>query len=149
MQTAVMLHLLDGDIAATATACRAAPDPILRSVCHRSLGRDINAITHGEHARSAALCALAAPQDRPSCHTGVVKNVMDVTADAASGVPYCALVPAGPERQACFRAIGEHAAILLPPVAERTRFCDALEGPDRVLCLEGAGVRGASAGTGS
>jgi hypothetical protein len=144
MQTAVMLHLLDGDIAATAAACRTAPDPVLRSVCHRSLGRDINAISYGQHARSAALCALAAPEDRPSCHTGVVKNVIDVTADAGSGVPYCEITPAGPERQACFRAIGEHAAILLPRMAERTRFCDALESVDRERCLEGAGVKGAA-----
>jgi hypothetical protein len=149
MQTAVMLHLLDGDIAATAAACRAAPDPVLRSVCHRSLGRDINAITHGEHARSIALCSLAATADRPSCHTGVVKNVIDVTADPSSGVPYCALVPAGPERHGCFRAVGEHAAILHPRIAERTRFCDALDGADRDACMVGAGVRAASALGGS
>jgi hypothetical protein len=139
MQTAVMLHLLDGDIAATAAACRQAPDPILRSVCHRSLGRDINAITHGRHGRSAALCALAADADRPACHAGVVKNVIDVTADAGSGVSYCRLAPPGPERQACFRAIGEQTAILLPRPEDRARLCQTLDGPDRAGCLEGAG----------
>jgi hypothetical protein len=149
MQTAVMLHLLDGDIQATAAACREAPDSLLRAVCHRSLGRDINAITHGQHASSAALCALAAAEDRPSCHIGVVKNVMDVTADPGSGVPYCALVPPGAERQQCFRAVGEHVAILLTGRSDRVDFCDALEARDRAPCLEGAGVRAASAGPAS
>jgi hypothetical protein len=140
MQTAVMLHLLDGDVEATAAACREAPDDLLRTVCHRSLGRDINAITHGDHRASAALCALAAREDRPACHTGVVKNVVDVTADPASGLPYCALVPSGAERAACYQAVGEQTAILRPQPADRTRFCGELPAADREACLAGAGV---------
>jgi len=144
MQTALMLHLLDGDIAAVAAACRDAPEAILRALCHRSLGRDINAIAHGVHQESAGLCALAATEDRPSCHVGVVKNVIDVTADAASGVDYCSLVPAGPEAQACHRAIGEQTVMLMPDPAERVRFCEALGDPARHTCLEGAGQTGAA-----
>jgi hypothetical protein len=140
MQTATMLHLLDRDIAATAAACREAPDSLLRAVCHRSLGRDINAMTGGAHARSAELCALAAPQDRSACHTGVVKNVIDVTADVSTGLAYCALVPEGDESQACYRAMGEQSAILMADPADRQRFCGALEGRHRTVCLEGAGV---------
>jgi hypothetical protein len=140
MQTATMLHLLDRDIAATAAACREAPDAVLRAVCHRSLGRDINAMTDGTHARSAELCALAAPQDRSSCHTGVVKNVIDVTADVSTGLAYCALVPEGDESQACYRAMGEQSAILMADPADRQRFCSTLEGRHRTVCLEGAGV---------
>jgi hypothetical protein len=142
MQTATMLHLLDHDIGATAAACREAPDPILRSVCHRSLGRDINAMTNRDHRRSADLCALAGPSDRPSCHTGVVKNVIDVTADVATGIPYCSLTPAGPEREACFRAIGEQAAVLIAEAAGRARLCDGLTGADREACRQGAGASG-------
>jgi hypothetical protein len=145
MQTAAMLHLLDGDIAATAAACRRAPDPILRSVCHRSLGRDINAITNGVHARSAELCALAAPEDRGACHTGVVKNVIDVTADPAAGLAYCAVVAGGPESQACYRAIGEQTAVLLAGPPDRRRFCDALDDPGRTACLQGSGAVSAGA----
>jgi hypothetical protein len=140
MQTAAMLHILDGDIAATAAACRQAPDAVLRAVCHRSLGRDINARTDGTHARSAELCALAAPEDRSACHTGVVKNVIDVTADAASGLEYCALVPEGGESQACYRAIGEQSAFLMADRAERQRFCGTLDSRYRTVCLEGAGA---------
>jgi hypothetical protein len=140
MQTAAMLHTLDGDIAATAAACRNAPDPILRSVCHRSLGRDINAITNGVHARSAELCALAAPADRGACHTGVVKNVIDVTANPASGLAYCAVVADGAESQACYRAIGEQTAVLVADPADRRRFCDALDNPGRTACLQGSGA---------
>lgn len=141
MQTATMLHLLERDFAATAAACRAAPDPVLRAVCHRSLGRDINAETDGRHAESAALCTLAAPEDRSACHTGVVKNVIDVTADASSGLAYCALVPDGDEARACYRAIGEQTAVLMADPADRQRFCDSLDGRHRTVCLEGAGVR--------
>jgi hypothetical protein len=140
MQTAAMLHILDGDIAATAAACRQAPDAVLRAVCHRSLGRDINALTDGVHARSAELCALAAPEDRSACHTGVVKNVIDVTADASSGLAYCALVPEGGESQACYRAIGEQSAFLMADRAERQRFCETLDSRYRTVCLEGAGA---------
>jgi hypothetical protein len=140
MQTATMLHLLDRDIAATAAACREAPDSLLRAVCHRSLGRDINAITGGAHARSAELCALAAPEDRSACHTGVVKNVIDVTANVSTGLAYCALVPEGDESQACYRAMGEQSAILMADPADRQRFCGALEGRHRTVCLEGAGA---------
>jgi hypothetical protein len=141
MQTAAMLHFLDNDVAAAAAACRDAPDPTLRAVCHRSLGRDINALSNGVHSRSATLCARAATPDRPACHTGVVKNVIDVTADAGSGLAYCRLVPTGPERQACYRAIGEQVAVLMPDPAERVQFCRALDGTDRTACAEGAGVR--------
>lgn len=139
MQTSTMLHLLEGDIAATAAACRRAPEPILRAICHRSLGRDINAIAYGVHQESAALCALAAPEDRPSCHVGVVKNVIDVTADAGSGLDYCALVPDGPEAEACHRAIGEQTVMLMPDPADRVRFCEAIDSAGRDTCLEGAG----------
>lgn len=141
MQTSTMLHLLEGDIAATAAACRQAPEPILRAICHRSLGRDINAIAYGVHQESAALCALAAPEDRPSCHVGVVKNVIDVTADAGSGLDYCALVRAGREAEACHRAIGEQTVMLMPDPADRVRFCDAIDSAGRDTCLEGAGQR--------
>jgi hypothetical protein len=140
MQTATMLHVLDRDFAATAAACRAAPDPILRGVCHRSLGRDINAETDGRHAESVALCALAAPEDRSACHMGVVKNVIDVTADASSGLAYCALVPVGDESRACYRAIGEQTPFLMADPADRERFCDSLGGGHRTVCLEGAGA---------
>jgi hypothetical protein len=145
MQTAAMLHILDGDIAATAAACRDAPDPILRSVCHRSLGRDINAITNGVHARSAELCALAAPEDRGACHTGVVKNVIDVTADPADGLAYCGVVADGAESQACYRAIGEQTAVLLADPADRRRFCHALDNPGRTACLQGSGAASSTA----
>ncbi len=142
MQTAAMLHILDGDIAATAAACRAAPEQILRAICHRSLGRDINAITHGVHQESAGLCALAAAEDRPSCHVGVVKNVIDVTADARSGLAYCAVVPDGREAEACNRAIGEQTISLMADPAERVRFCETLEPVARRACLDGAGQSG-------
>lgn len=141
MQTAAMLHLLDYDIAATAAACRDAPSDTLRYVCHRSLGRDINALTNRDDGRSAELCALADPADRPACHTGVVKNVIDITADLESGVPYCQILPAGRERSACYTAIGEQTAILLPGPAERASFCRSFSGDDREACLAGAGVQ--------
>ncbi|HSJ26309.1 MAG TPA: hypothetical protein VK929_16640 [Longimicrobiales bacterium] len=145
MQTATMLYLLNQDIAATAAACREAPDAILRAVCHRSLGRDINAITGGEHTRSVALCGQAAPADRPSCHTGVVKNVIDVTADAASGAAYCERVPAGSEREACYRAIGEQTTVLIPRLADRARFCLSFDGANRTACMAGARADSSSA----
>jgi len=140
MQTSAMLHIFEGDIELTAAACRGAPDGVLRGICHRSLGRDINAISQGVHEESAALCALAAVPDRPSCHVGVVKNVIDVTAEPADGLAYCAQVPAGGESQACHRAIGEQAAMLMAYPGDRRNFCDRLEGEDRAACREGARV---------
>jgi hypothetical protein len=144
MQTSAMLHFLEGDVAAVAAACREAPGATLRAVCHRSLGRDINAVTNGVPQRSAALCARAAAEDRPSCHTGVAKNLIDVTANAAAGLAYCQLVPEGPESQACYRAIGEQTAMLMPEHADRARFCDTLDGPRREACAAGAGLAGRS-----
>jgi hypothetical protein len=140
MQTAAMLHIFEGDIAATAAACRDAPDAALRAICHRSLGRDINAITYGVHEESAALCALASERYRPSCHVGVVKNVIDVTADAADGLAYCALVPEGQESEACYRAIGEQTVMLMADPADRRDFCEALPAEAREVCREGARV---------
>jgi hypothetical protein len=60
-------------------------------------------------------------------------------------LPYCSLTPAGPEREACFRAIGEQAAVLLPRPDERARFCHALAGADRAACAAGAGAALSSA----
>jgi hypothetical protein len=143
LQTSIMLHLLDGDIAGTAAACRGAPDLELRALCHRSLGRDINARTDGRHAESAALCALARPEDRPACHEGVVKNVIDVAADVTAGLDYCTLLPAGAESQACYRAMGEQTVMLTADPAARRQICQRLEDPHRQACLGGAGASSA------
>ncbi|MEO5510988.1 MAG: hypothetical protein ABIV28_07515 [Longimicrobiales bacterium] len=139
MQTSVMLALTHGDFADAARNC----DKIstkYRTVCYQSMGRDVSAYTQQDFTRAAARCSIGDPLYQPWCHNGFVKNVIDVTADYRSGVPYCRTLARADDKSMCYRAIGEELVVLMPADAARAIACGDVETSFRETCLLGARV---------
>lgn len=139
MQTSAVLFRNGGDIPATIGFCNDAP-AAYRGICFSSLGRDISGRTVQDHGESARLCSLAPADAQPWCYVGVVKNFIDVTAVAADGLAYCAGVPAGNNRDACYRAAGEEIWVLERDAAARIAQCAAAGAAGATECMRGAGV---------
>lgn len=140
MQSSAVLFWAAGDVRAGIEFCADAPEDA-RHTCYVSLGRDINAYT-GQNARAALEHCLAVGEPyRAACFIGVAKNRIDVTADAADGVEFCRLVPAGAGRARCFQAVGEQIAVLTGDPDRRAALCEGLAPEDARACRSGASVR--------
>jgi hypothetical protein len=139
MQTSAVLFWSEGDIQAGVELCDGAPE-VVRHVCYISLGRDINAYARQDHARALGKCREVAAPHQAACLIGVAKNLIDVTADPGDGAAFCDAVPAGINRERCFRAVGEQLAVLEPGLERRARFCASLDARDAQACGSGAGL---------
>lgn len=139
MQTSVMLHFTNGDMAAAAKGCLDAP-PSLRPVCFQSLGRDISAYSRQDHHEAIRMCSFASAEFQPWCHVGVVKNFIDLTARVADGVAYCRSVTGAANRTRCYEAVGEQVATLRNGRAKREAECAAVADPYRDWCRYGARI---------
>jgi hypothetical protein len=139
MQTSVVLLRNNGDIAGTATFCESAPAR-MRNTCFQSLGRDVSARTLQDHAQSVRMCALVREPYQPWCHTGVVKNFVDLTADAADGFAYCRSIPDAASKARCYQAVGEQVWVLEDAAAGKEQWCGRAESGYVAACRIGAGL---------
>lgn len=139
MQTSAILYNNDGDFREAARLCQTAPEEMVR-VCFTSLGRDANAWGRGDRGRVIAYCGAAPEAWRPWCVVGAVKNVVDVTAEAADGFELCRAVPRGGSKNACYRAVGEHITLLHPGHPARERVCAQAEYAYADECRRGANL---------
>ena len=140
-QTSVMLNFNRGDFADAARSCDKI-DTEFRPVCYQSLGRDASSYTLQDIKRAAAICSSSGDrQYQPWCHNGFVKNVIDITADHRSGLPYCRSLTDADATAMCYRAIGEQISVLKASTADRTAACGDVDVPFREICLQSAGVR--------
>ena len=139
MQTSVMLHFTNGDMARTAQACLQAPQR-MRYTCHQSLGRDINSYAHQDHAEAIRMCAVSDDEYEPWCHIGVVKNLIDLTAKSEDGMSYCRDISGNRNKLSCYHAVGEQIAALKASSSDRTQACSTAESRYREACLYGAQV---------
>jgi len=137
MQTSVMLHFSNGDMAAAARSCLDAPEP-MHPVCFQSLGRDISAYSRQEHRAAIRMCSFAKPEYQPWCHFGVVKNFIDLTAKVEDGVAYCRSVTGAANRLKCYEAVGEQIGTLRNNMAEREAACATVAEVYRGACRYGA-----------
>jgi hypothetical protein len=147
MQTSVVLHQTNGDFAAAARMCDETPES-LRSTCYISLGRDVSAYVVQDHRQALRRCEIGAVDQRPWCHVGYVKNVIDVTARADEGIAYCRMLPRGAAKEHCYRAVGHQIAVLSGDPARRAEMCTGAEAEHRATCLAAAGVEEPHAGAG-
>lgn len=138
-QTSIMLALNHNDVTDAARTCDRVTVKY-RGVCYQSLGRDVSSITQQDFGRAATLCASGDPVYQPWCHTGFVKNVIDITADYKSGAAYCGTLSAGPGKAACYRAVGEEVAALMPENARRVAACSEMDVAYIQACRNGAQV---------
>src|SRR5574341_806544 len=141
VQTAAILQLNHGDIAAAARTCDRAPPKLLR-VCYQSLGRDITSFVNRNTRETTRLCALASATGRPWCYAGAVKSIVDWTATTDSGFAFCRGLGPDPGRDTCYRALGEQVGALIWSGPERALQCERAGDRETVAaCRVGAGVR--------
>ena len=139
MQTSVMLHFNQGDMADAARNCEAAPAS-MRYVCHQSLGRDISAWSRQVHTEAIRMCSLANMEYQPWCHVGVVKNLIDLTARPDDGIRYCEVLQSPRNKLKCYEAVGEQIATLRNTSADREALCARTREDGRQACRFGAKV---------
>ena len=87
---------------------------------------------------AARSCEAAAEAMRPWCHVGVVRNVVDVTANPSDGFRYCVALTENVSKVTCYYAVGEEIAVLTADTAERARMCREAPSPFDGACSYGA-----------
>lgn len=140
MQTSIILYHNHGDLAAAARTCDGAPVG-MRTWCYQSLGRDISAYTLQQPEESIRLCSLGHSDYQPWCYVGLVKNFIDVTAKAESGMNFCSRVPGSVNRMKCYEAIGEEIGALTAQETQREALCRQATGDLYEACRYGARLR--------
>lgn len=138
MQTSAVLYFNHGDFADAARQCGRAPQA-LQSTCFISLGRDANSYARGSRERALGFCTAAPAAGQPYCVVGVVKNMVDVTANPADGMAFCRMAPDA-SKPACYRAVGQEIALLQPTPAGREGQCRTAEQGYIPECRQGAGL---------
>lgn len=136
----ILLETVSYDFARGAQACDRVPETV-REVCYVSLGTSASGITVTDTKKSIALCAKGHPDWQQWCYQGVVKNFIDVTADAADGVRFCREVPAGRNRDRCWRAVGEQILILRASDLDARAADCATTGEGEAVCRQAAGLQ--------
>jgi len=139
MQTSVILYHNKGNIGAAAKTCDTAP-VAMRSVCYKSLGRDISAYSAQNHAEAVRMCSLGTEKYQRWCYYGLVKNFIDLNARAEDGLAFCRKVPEGPSKVVCYTAVGEQVMVLRTTADERRSLCELSEDAYKSACLYGAEV---------
>ncbi|SOD03785.1 hypothetical protein SAMN05216486_1181 [bacterium JGI 053] len=138
MQTSAILHANNGDFPDAARQCGRSPEAY-RYTCYVSLGRDANSWSRGSREQAIAYCRSAPDIGQSYCIIGVVKNIVDVTADPRDGLSFCALAPDA-TKPACYNAVGQEIALLQPTAPGREQACRAAASGYVPECRRGAGL---------
>jgi hypothetical protein len=138
MQTSPILYANKGDFADAARQCGRSPEAY-RYTCYVSLGRDANSWSRGNREQAVTYCRAAPEVGQPWCIIGVVKNIVDVTADPRDGMSFCLLAP-DHTKPACYNAVGQEIAILQPTMPGREQACLAAAAGYVPECRRGAGL---------
>lgn len=138
MQTSAILYRNNGDFRDAAAKCQLAPAD-MQQTCFVSLGRDANSWGRGSEERAVQYCLQAPPEGQPYCVVGIVKNVVDVTADYRDGLRFCRQVPDN-SKPACYHAVGQQIAILDDTREGRERACGTAAHGYIAECRRGANL---------
>jgi hypothetical protein len=138
MQTSAILYANHGDFRDAAAQCARAPEAY-RNTCYVSLGRDANSWSRGSREQAVRYCTAAPDVGQPYCIVGVVKNIVDVTADPRDGLSFCRLAPDA-TKPACFTAVGQEIALLQPTAPGREQACRVADTGYVAECRRGAGL---------
>lgn len=140
LQGGIILTHTRGNFAEATTTCDGVPSQ-WRPLCYQSLGANASGMALQKNSKAISYCSHGDPAFQPYCFVGVVKNYIDITANPADGIAFCRDVAAGPNRKACFAAVGEQAVVLNPTdVAARERACSTAGVDGEADCRRGAGI---------
>ncbi len=137
IQTALILYLNHGDMAATAKACDQAAKPF-RAACYQSLGRDITSYASYDRVRAMQYCNVGNTDLRGQCYVGIANTLMDEGAKPEAGFAVCRALTNTSYRKTCFSDAGEMLISLVATPAERERWCALQPDADRAACRAGA-----------
>lgn len=140
MQTSIILYHNHGDMAEAARTCDRAPSG-MRVPCYQSLGRDVSSYSLQQHDEAIRMCSLGDSDYQPWCYVGLVKNFIDVTSKAESGLSFCPRVPGRANQMKCYEAVGEEIWALTSSDAQRTVLCRKADGDLYEACRYGARLR--------
>ncbi|MCA9473364.1 MAG: hypothetical protein MRJ96_06755 [Nitrospirales bacterium] len=122
MQTSIILHLTQYDVAKAFGECDKAPQD-MQPTCYQSMGRDISGHTLRDIRQSIALCELGGATYQGRCFVGVVKNFLNVSGHASDNAfEFCQQTPERHKKD-CHFAIGEELLTLYATVDDRSREC--------------------------
>lgn len=141
MQTSVILYLNHGNIGDAAKTCDTAPGR-MRLICYQSLGRDISAYALQDPMKSKQMCSLGTKAYQPWCFFGLVKNFVDLNAQASDGIALCKSLGGESNKLKCYEAVGEEIATLRNDAPSRQNLCVGSEQAYIEACLFGARVSG-------
>ncbi len=137
--SSILLETVKYDWGKGAEACDRTSEQV-RDVCYVSLGTMASGSTVMNTKKSIELCAKGHPDWQQWCYQGVVKNFIDVTADAADGVRFCKEVPGEKNRERCWQAVGEQIQVLRAANLEARAADCATTGQGEAICRRGAGL---------
>ena len=100
----------------------------------------MSALTQQDDEKARVACGSGDSEYHVWCHTGYVKNLVDLTADPTDALAYCGGFAAGPIKQACYHAIGEEIWVLTNDRAQGEAWCGRADGEYREYCRRGAGL---------
>jgi hypothetical protein len=135
----ILLSHVAWDWGAAAKECDRVREDV-RDVCYMSLGTNASGMTVRDTKRSIDLCMKGDPDWRQWCFIGVVKNFIDVTADASDGIAFCRNVPAGTDQDRCWNAVGEELSVLYTTDLDTRDSVCATTGRGEAMCRQGAGL---------
>ncbi len=135
----ILLSHVQWDWGAAAQACDKTGEEV-RDVCYMSLGTNASGMTVRDTPKSIELCMKGDPNWRQWCFIGVVKNFIDVTADASDGIAFCREVPEGVDRDRCWNAVGEELSVLYTTNLNARDSVCATTGSGEARCRQGAGL---------
>jgi hypothetical protein len=140
LQGGIILRRNGRDWTAAAGTCDKAPINA-RPYCYQSIGTMTAGMTVGDDKTAAAECAHGDPGYQPFCFSGVVKNRIDVTAQAKDGIAFCQKIPPGGNRTQCYLAVGQQISILHSvDLAARAKDCALAGAEGEAECRVGAAL---------
>ncbi|HET9134872.1 MAG TPA: hypothetical protein VFN90_11240 [Gemmatimonadales bacterium] len=141
-QGGIILGAVEYDFAKAAVACDGAPTAV-RDDCYTSLGTNASGMSVRNATKAIALCNEGHPDWRQHCHSGVVKNFIDVSADPKDGVRYCQKLAGTPSEAMCWESVGEELILLYTnDIPRREAVCRGIGGAGEAGCRRGARLDG-------
>jgi hypothetical protein len=139
MQAGIIIETAGADFGRIAGACDVAPEHV-RGSCYQGIGTYVSGFFVLDPAKADHACSLGSPRWRSWCYVGVVKNFIDVTSRAQTGLDFCRRLTDPQIATHCYVGVGEEMGVLLPNLDVREQEC-AKAGPTYTpACRYGAAL---------
>jgi hypothetical protein len=139
MQPGLVVERTGLNFVKVAAVCDTAPEN-MRAVCYQGIGTYVSGVTSRDPEESIKLCSLGQARYVPWCFVGLVKNFVDVTANADDGLALCQRLGPSNIATACYHAVGEEITTLYAQAEKREAVCVRVDARYIGACRFGAGL---------